>query len=165
MTEYLPFIYIAFAAVMAVTIINQAQRAKGETDGSGESFKYSMPILATRTALEQILTEPFQCDGVERYWGPAETIESGDGILSLKYKIHYEFTTTPGEQGLRERQLTSLILRVKLKQETEGTTVQFSFEDEEKYVFGESSESKLLKSLTLNRLTTRLAQASIEQRG
>lgn len=163
MGEYIPIIILAAGALLTLLFINTKQGAQSEFEASGEIFKYSMPMLATKSELDKILIEPIQCNSVERYWGPAETIESRDGLMSVQYKIHFEYTTLPDSHDERHKQSSYLIFSATLKAETDGaSTAQLSFEDKEKYIFGESPESKFLKNTTISRVTQQLAQRSIE---
>ncbi len=163
MNEYLPFILIVFVSLFTLVLIKQTKGAEAESAGSGEEYKYSMPVLAIRSALEQLMTEPIQCKGIELYWAPLEAIESQNGVMFLKYKIHFEYTTLPDSHDERHKQSSYLIFSATLKAETDGaSTAQLSFEDKEKYIFAESPESKFLKNTTMSRVTQQLAQRSIE---
>ncbi len=162
MTEYLPFITIIVVALVAF-IITQAYGGVSKSDDSQEPFKYSMSLDATKAELDQILCEAINCNGIERYWGPSQTIAMGNGFIILRYKINFEFTSSPDSFGISNQILTHMILTANLKEADAGRSLaQFIFEDEQQAVFGQSPESSFLKKSTMERITQRLAQLSIQ---
>ena len=162
MTEYLPFIIIIVVAVVAI-IITQVHGGMTNSEDSQEPFKYSMSLEATKAELDQILCEAINCNGIERYWGPSQTVTLENGFIALRYKINFEYTSSPDSFGESKQILTHMILTANLKEADGGTSLaHFIFEDEQKAVFGQSPESSFLKKSTMERITQRLAQLSIQ---
>lgn len=164
MTEYLPIIIVIGVALFALSVARQVQDAQKESEFPHEPLKFHMPIETIKVALGQIMTEPIQCRGVERYWLPPDITESPDGTVSLKYTIYYEYVGPADENGLRDMVLTTLTLTAELKAADPHTSLaEFTFED--RPIFGHRPEEEYLKSTTLSRVTQRLAQLSIQRQG
>lgn len=166
MTELLSIAVVAGVALLAVVVVKRLQGTSSESTESNEPFKFFMPVETTKIALDQILSEPITCNAIDRYWGPAETVKTGEGCTELRYKIYFEISAWPDSNGLREQQLTHLTMTVKLRAVDEGNCLAtLDFDDETKSLLGVSPESSLLKGTTLTRLTQRLAQLSIQRQG
>ncbi len=158
----LPLILIVLLSLLVLFVITQVIGSTTR-DQSIEQFTYQMPLETVKAALDRILTEPISVLQVDRFWGPSEIVEAGEGHYILRFTIYFE--TTSLSQDSDETALNRLSLKVNVREKDKTSSlVSFVFEEQNSGLL-RVNPCAFITAETKSRLTQGLAQLSVQRKG